>query len=154
MIGNGLSQTQPITQIYNVTQKKQEGNSRAAMIKRGKEEADNLHNILPLFQKKISNPMKLTRPKTQDGTKSNEIKRRSEKLKKESNRLQEELNPTSEGLDFIQMENAEDHFGMDQVDGGMFDGDFLQGMDTDPTGFPSMNLQQVQMDGRNLFDLK
>lgn len=83
------------------------------MIKRGKEDADNMHNILPLFQKKIKDPLKAIGPKVTQGTKSMDIKRRSEKLKKESNRLQEAVFQTEEGHELRQMETGEEQFGMD-----------------------------------------
>jgi hypothetical protein len=64
-VGAGLG-VQPITAIYNVSTKKSgkskaELSSKGAMIKRGKEDAENLNHLLPLFQKKAKDPSKAIR---------------------------------------------------------------------------------------------
>ena len=68
--------------------------SKAAMLRKGREEAENLNNILPIFQKKAKEPSKPFKANHNLGMitqKSQEIQKRTDKLKKESTKLNDKI---------------------------------------------------------------
>jgi hypothetical protein len=89
-----------------------------------------LHNILPLFQKKVVDPLKPNKPRTaivDPAKKSQDFKRRATKLLQEQNRL---LNKGEHRIESQpeMFENNQMDYGNQEIDmnGGMFDGNYLQ----------------------------